>query len=638
MRRKYGKVMMPSSCCQKLEWKENRTSYHTKRDLSILPHSTTLQIKHTTYQYPQNMKKCYSLVLFALWSANTSAIADIDNALDFTDAFDNLIESDAYDQHCLNHLKSPPSHSTLTSFVRRACHCDAIVPNANEADAVSSFLCDHRDTTHLRASKHYEHFYLRSLQTTLICFIVCISLRSFANKNRFLLLFSLYFARTSAFIASGSTHNCAVISDGTKCWGHGLYGRLGYGDGFARGMQASEMGNNLPIVELGSNFVPSEVTAGGEHTCALSSLNTVKCFGKNGDGQLGLGDSANRGDDSNQMGNYLLEVDLGTGFTSTQIVAGRSHTCALSDGTPNKVKCFGANWEGQSGWESYDIYGDSGSDMGDGLPFVDLGSNFEPMQIATGKRHTCALSTTNTVKCFGENNYGQLGYEDTDRRGDDSNQMGNHLPEANLGSGFIPMQIVTGAYYTCVLSTLDKVKCWGANEDGQLGRGVYDPEAKGNEENEMGDYLLEIDLGSFTHPPTSAPTEPTRTPTSGPSGHPSSAPTLYPTTVPTAGPTVPTRIPTTAPTKDPSKNPTYVPTVHPTIAPTTNPSKYPTNAPIPPSQIPTDTPTLLPTTAPTTDPSKYPTDAPTAPSQYPSDTPTVHPTITPTKDPSKYPT
>eukprot|EP01083_Nonionella_stella_P280189 953063_1 len=111
--------------------------------------------------------------------------------------------------------------------------------------------------------------------------------------------------------------------------------------------------------------------------------------------------------------------------------------------------------------------------MGDNLLGIDLGTSFIPMQIVTGHGHTCALSTAHKVKCFGRNNmYGQLGYGDTNNRGYEANQMGDNLLGIDLGTSFIPMQIVTGHGHTCALSTAHKVKCFGRNNMyGQLGYG-----------------------------------------------------------------------------------------------------------------------------------------------------------------------
>ena len=142
---------------------------------------------------------------------------------------------------------------------------------------------------------------------------------------------------------------CAVLNDDmVKCWGSNANGQLGYGDTNDRGDQANEMGNNLPTVDLGTGKTAKQVVAGGSYTCAVLNDDTVKCWGYNPNGQLGYGDTPNRGDNANEMGNNLPTVDLGTGKTAKQVVAGDYHTCAvLNDDT---VKCWGRGDYGQLGY------------------------------------------------------------------------------------------------------------------------------------------------------------------------------------------------------------------------------------------------------------------------------------------------
>ena len=86
----------------------------------------------------------------------------------------------------------------------------------------------------------------------------------------------------------------------------------------------------------------SAAVAGGTfHTCVLLDDGTVKCWGGNDSGQLGLGDHVDRGDNPNEMGGNLSPVALGTGHSAVALAAGDLHTCALlDDGT---VKCWGEN-------------------------------------------------------------------------------------------------------------------------------------------------------------------------------------------------------------------------------------------------------------------------------------------------------
>eukprot|EP01083_Nonionella_stella_P073290 198082_1 len=257
----------------------------------------------------------------------------------------------------------------------------------------------------------------------------------FGSEMCFILVILLHFRTSSSlFITTRNDQNCALQYSETKCWGLNNYGQLGYGDTNNRGDTVNEMGNGLLDIDFGSNFIPSQISIGVYHTCALSTTNKAKCFGRNRYGQLGYGDTTQRGDKPDDMSDNLLDIVLGSDFTPIQITAGSAHTCALS--TMNKVKCFGHNSRGQLGYGDSIDRGSGSGQMGDNLTEVDLGSNFIPIQIMCGAYHTCALSSSNKVKCFGLNDKGQLGYGDTNSRGDGLNEMGDMLPEIDLGSSF----------------------------------------------------------------------------------------------------------------------------------------------------------------------------------------------------------
>ena len=115
---------------------------------------------------------------------------------------------------------------------------------------------------------------------------------------------------TGVVIAAGGDHTCALTAATVKCWGENVAGQLGLGDTADRGDQPDEMGVNLPTVDLGPGRTATAITAGGYHTCALLDDATVKCWGDNSAGQLGLGDDAYRGDQPDEMGVNLSAVDI----------------------------------------------------------------------------------------------------------------------------------------------------------------------------------------------------------------------------------------------------------------------------------------------------------------------------------------
>ena len=70
------------------------------------------------------------------------------------------------------------------------------------------------------------------------------------------------------------------------------------------------MGDNLPAVDLGAGRTARAISAGDRHTCVVLDNTSLKCWGKNESGQLGLGDNSNRGDNSSEMGDNLPVISL----------------------------------------------------------------------------------------------------------------------------------------------------------------------------------------------------------------------------------------------------------------------------------------------------------------------------------------
>jgi alpha-tubulin suppressor-like RCC1 family protein len=165
----------------------------------------------------------------------------------------------------------------------------------------------------------------------------------------------------------------------------------------------------------------------------------------------------------------------------------------MSDGT---LRCWGNNPYGQLGRGENSFAGDQAGEMGDSLLPIDIGTGRTISALATGLalNHACALLDDSTVKCWGGNTAGQTGLLDTVTHGVHPSEMGDGLDTLDLGTGRTAVQLSTGYYHSCALLDNGTVKCWGSNLGGRLGQG--DENNRGNAPGTMGDSLTPIDLGT----------------------------------------------------------------------------------------------------------------------------------------------
>jgi RHS repeat-associated protein/uncharacterized repeat protein (TIGR01451 family) len=235
-------------------------------------------------------------------------------------------------------------------------------------------------------------------------------------------------------VAAGVSHTCALMTGGVKCWGLNSTGQLG---------DNSTTQRTTPVNVSGLTSGVAAITTGDYHTCALTTSGGVKCWGDNSNGQLGDNSTTQR----------TAPVDV-SGLTSgvAAISAGGNHTCALLTG--GGVKCWGRNGQGQLG---------DGTTTQRTTPVSVSGLTSGVAVISAGYRQTCAVTTGGGAKCWGQNTNGQLGDNSTTQR--------NAPVDVNgLTSGVA--SIKTGGYQTCARLTSGAVKCWGLNDNGQLGDGT----------------------------------------------------------------------------------------------------------------------------------------------------------------------
>lgn len=237
-------------------------------------------------------------------------------------------------------------------------------------------------------------------------------------------------------LAAGNFHTCALVlrdNGVVRCWGSNAFGQLG--DGTASGHRVPAPVNGLPEEAIA-------ITAGINHTCALTKTGEVWCWGRNDSGQLGNGTKTA----------YSSVPVLVSGLTDVvSVSAGLSHTCARTKA--GGVWCWGRNAEGQLG---------DGTNMERLVPVAVSGLASGVASIAAGAYHTCSLTTAGAMGCWGYNASGQLG---------DGTFTSRPLPGSVRGLPHNVGAMVAGRLHTCAVTTASEMLCWGDNGNGQLGVG-----------------------------------------------------------------------------------------------------------------------------------------------------------------------
>jgi alpha-tubulin suppressor-like RCC1 family protein len=148
----------------------------------------------------------------------------------------------------------------------------------------------------------------------------------------------------------------------------------------------------------------------------------------------------------------------------TQLAMKHQHVCALT--AAGAVRCWGDGQYGELGYGLSHLIGDDepASTGGD----VDVGEAAE--QVVVGESHTCVLLTGGRVKCWGQAYTGQLGYGNVVDIGDD--ELPSSIGVVDVGGEV--KRLVTARYHTCAILVGGGLRCWGANDVGLGGRGIPD--------------------------------------------------------------------------------------------------------------------------------------------------------------------
>jgi alpha-tubulin suppressor-like RCC1 family protein len=233
-------------------------------------------------------------------------------------------------------------------------------------------------------------------------------------------------------VTSGSYHVCGITTrSAVKCWGDNFGRKLG---DLAFGPHASAPRANAPRTALeGTSF--RWVTAGRNHTCAITTSGALKCWGNNGFGQLGNGTTLTTGADAFQV------ADVDSSETYNFVSAGENNTCAVTSlGT---LKCWGANTSTQ--------IGDGTSTLRSSPTPIDTGTSYTTVSVAQSGSHACAITTAGSLKCWGLNTSRQLG----------DGTVTNRSTPTEIDAGVAYRTVSCGRLYTCGVTTTGVLKCWG---------------------------------------------------------------------------------------------------------------------------------------------------------------------------------
>ena len=289
-------------------------------------------------------------------------------------------------------------------------------------------------------------------------------------------------------IATGEEHTCALLTTGKlRCWGRGVAGALGYGGSG----ESFNIGDDEPPADAGDVpllGIAEQVACGEGHTCARMDSGAVRCWGWNGSGQLGAGH------DNNVLTAALsVEVNLGVGRTALHIDSEGQHTCALLDN--GAVRCWGRNDHGQLGLGNSADFGDDPGETPNTVDPVDLG--VAAIHVAAGLQHSCAVLNGGGVRCWGEGQLGRLGYADLygyDDATTDPVDIGDDEPLTGIASidlGSVAERNLAGGYHSCAISDTAKLRCWGSHQVGALGYGAASSNIGDNEApSSAGDVLI----------------------------------------------------------------------------------------------------------------------------------------------------
>jgi alpha-tubulin suppressor-like RCC1 family protein len=235
-------------------------------------------------------------------------------------------------------------------------------------------------------------------------------------------------------------HGCAILRSGELwCWGSNSEGELGQAD-------APDSADRSEPTRVASGVAFSDVSAGQGHTCAIAIDGELWCWGRNSEGELGLGEGT--------PVQLRAPTSLG-GSRWRSVVAGQSHTCGID--TSGDVYCWGSDGDADGHAGPLGLVGNQTQHT---PALVDDSGDWS--RISTDTFHTCGVRTDGSLWCWGRNAEGQIGLGDMDVVVQTPTRVGTESDWAS---------VAVGRFSTCAQKRDGRVLCAGANRTGELGVG-----------------------------------------------------------------------------------------------------------------------------------------------------------------------
>lgn len=260
-------------------------------------------------------------------------------------------------------------------------------------------------------------------------------------------------ATTWGQVGAGRFHTCAVNMRGQAyCWGKNDVGQLGNNTTSA-GYTTSPVAVYTTGVLAGK--VVTDIDGGEDWTCAIAD-NKPYCWGLGTSGQLATGSTYN----SSSVAVAVDSTNVLAGKKITKLTVGLVTACVLADGLPY---CWGSGWQGQLGngataVTSTGVVPVTISGLSGASKFIDIDA----------ANHICAVDTQQRAYCWGDGTSGKLG--------NGTSPSGQSLPVAVDMTGALAGQkiakVSAGSSFSCAVTTTSSVYCWGNNAVGQLGNGT----------------------------------------------------------------------------------------------------------------------------------------------------------------------